>query len=139
MNFSTKIADFTKHKQQILYVRNQVFVIEQKVPVELEIDGLDENAVHVLVLDGKKPVGTGRMLSDGHIGRICVLKSYRNMGIGKLVMNIFIDTAKKKNFLKTWLGAQCSVTDFYKELGFRETGSVFDDAGIDHIKMVKKL
>jgi predicted GNAT family N-acyltransferase len=138
-DLSIEIADLEKFKKEIFHVRNQVFVKEQNVPVELEIDGLDEDAIHVLARDEQNVIGTGRMLSDGHIGRICVIKSHRSRGAGRLMVNTFIDTANKMNLLKVWLASQCSAIGFYSELGFVETGKVFDDAGIDHIKMVKML
>ena len=136
-SFTVETVDFQKCEKQIFYVRNQVFVKEQSVTVELEIDGFDENAIHVLAWDNKNVIGTGRMLPDGHMGRICVIKSYRGIGIGRFIVRNLIDTAEKMNFLKVWLASQCRVTGFYRELGFVETGKVFDDAGIDHIKMVK--
>jgi predicted GNAT family N-acyltransferase len=132
-------VDFKKCEKQIFHVRNQVFVKEQNVPVELEIDGFDDNAIHVLAWDNKNVIGTGRMMPDGHMGRICVIKSHRGIGIGRFIVKTLIDTAEKMNFLKVWLASQCRVTGFYKELGFVETGKVFDDAGIDHIKMVKMI
>ncbi len=136
-SFTVETVDFKKCEKQIFYVRNQVFVKEQSVPVELEIDGFDENAIHVLAWDNKNVIGTGRMLPDGHMGRICVIKPYRGIGVGRFIMRSLINTAGKMNFLKVWLASQCRVTGFYRELGFVETGKVFDDAGIDHIKMVK--
>ena len=74
------------HTEDICAIRYEVFVDEQNVPEELEIDGLDGEAKHVLAFIDRVPIGTGRILIDGHIGRVAVLKNYRGHGIGKLIM-----------------------------------------------------
>jgi len=80
---NAKIADYKNYHFQIHQIRNEVFIDEQNVPEDIEIDGLDSGAKHALVFDSDKAIGTGRMLPDGHIGRIAVKKNYRGRGIGK--------------------------------------------------------
>ena len=121
----------------ILDVRKKVFIDEQNVPEELEIDGLDDKAEHILVYDNLKPIATGRMFSDGHIGRVAVLKEYRGSGIGMLVMQSFIKKAEKLNIHRVWLSSQCHAVMFYEKLGFEEYGNIYMDAGIEHIDMEK--
>ena len=132
---NTKIVDYKNHHFQIHQVRNEVFIDEQKVPENIEIDGLDSNAIHALAFDGDKVVGTGRMLPDGHIGRIAVKKQYRGRGIGKNIMKKLIDAAKDSHLSEVWLSSQYHARNFYQKLGFIETGDVYQEAGIDHIKM----
>jgi len=83
MNITSKICDYESNTEDICSIRYEVFVDEQNVPEELEIDGLDNEAKHVLAFVDGVPIGTGRILSDGHIGRVAVLKDYRGFGIGK--------------------------------------------------------
>jgi len=131
------IVDY--NRKEIKEIRKEVFIIEQKVPEYLEWDGLDSKAEHVLAKIENNSVGTGRIFSDGHIGRIAVIKSYRRQGIGKMIINYLIEIAKKKGRNEVWLSAQCKAIEFYKKLGFSEFGEIFKDAGIDHIKMKKYL
>ena len=136
---NAKIVDYKNYNFQIHQVRNKVFVSEQNVPEGIEIDGLDSGAKHALVFDGDKAIGTGRMLPDGHIGRIAVIKQYRGRGIGKSIMEMLIDTAKNLPLSEVWLSSQYHARGFYLKLGFIETGDIYQEAGIDHIKMKKKL
>jgi len=82
-----EIKNFSEHSQEILSLRYRVFSLEQGVDPDIDIDGLDEDAVQILALDNGTPVGTGRMLADGHIGRIAVLMDYRKTGIGKQIVS----------------------------------------------------
>lgn len=137
--FDVKIVNYSGYSEQINRIRCDVFVKEQGVPLELEIDGLDAGAVHALVFDGDTPVGTGRLLEDGHIGRVAVQKSHRGRGVGICIIEGLLDAARAGNLSGVWLGAQCHAKGFYRQLGFSEFGDIFLDAGIDHIKMKKSL
>lgn len=136
---NAKIVDYKNHHFQIHHVRNEVFIDEQKVPEGIEMDGLDSVAKHALVLDGDKAIGTGRILPDGHIGRIAVKKQYRGRGIGENIMGKLIDFAGNLPLSEVWLSSQYHARGFYQKLGFIETGDIYQEAGIDHIKMKKKL
>jgi len=131
------IVDY--NTKEIKIIRDEVFVKEQNVPESLEWDGLDSKAKHILVKKGNLFVGTARMFSDGHIGRVAVIKKYRGRGIGKSMINKLIEMAKNEGLGKVCLSSQCNAVTFYRKLGFTEFGEIFKDAGIDHIKMEKKL
>ncbi len=120
-------------------IRVRVFVKEQGVPAEIELDSEDRQAVHLLASSGKKAVGTARVVfrrGSAKIGRMAVLKSYRRIGVGKKLLTRAISTAKRRAVRKIYLHAQVSVINFYAKMGFRCVGPVFDEAGIPHRKMV---
>ena len=139
MNISSIICDYESYTKDICAIRYKVFVGEQKVPEELEIDGLDDQAKHVLAFVDGVPIGTGRILSDGHIGRVAVLKDYRSLGIGKSIMKELIKWAQNMNLEKVWLSSQWHAHSFYLDLDFVCVGEIYKEAGIDHIKMFKTL
>lgn len=139
MSIESKICDYKGNEKDICNIRFKVFVDEQNVPEELEIDGLDDEAKHVLAYLDDEPIGTGRILIDGHIGRVAVLKKYRGLGIGKSIMKELIDWSQKNNLEKLWLSSQWHAHSFYLDLGFVCEGEVYEEAGIDHIKMNRTL
>lgn len=134
-----KICDFSDNEKEIVAIREEVFVMEQNVPKELEIDGLDPKCKHVLIFSDKKPAATGRIQQDGHIGRVAVLKKYRGQGLGKEVIESLEKWARDSNMQRVYLGAQIQAFAFYHKLGFKEYGEVFLDAGIEHINMEKRI
>jgi hypothetical protein len=138
-NISAITTDYKSNHKDICKIRYKVFVDEQNVPEELEIDGFDDDAVHVLVMLDDKAIGTGRILSDGHIGRVAVLKQYRGQGVGKLIMKKLIESAKDNQLESLWLSSQWYARGFYSDLNFECIGEKFEEAGIDHIKMIRKL
>lgn len=127
------------HKTAICLIRETVFVQEQGVPAELEYDGLDARAMHVLACVDDRPVGTGRILSDGHIGRIAVLNTHRGQGIGAEIVQALTEQAAAAGHQRVYLGAQLHATGFYERLGFAPYGETFMDACIAHIHMEKHL
>lgn len=135
----TIITDYYEYFDQIRNVRDEVFSKEQGVPQDIEFDGLDSAAIHSIVFDEDIEIGTGRMLSDGHIGRIAVKKQYRGKGIGKIIMQSLIDEAIKMQLPEVWLSSQYRAKGFYEKLGFIEICDIYQEANIDHIKMKKKL
>ena len=139
MSIESKICDYKGNEKDICNIRFKVFVDEQNVPEELEIDGLDDEAKHVLAYLDDEPIGTGRILIDGHIGRVAVLKKYRGLGIGKSIMKELIEWAQKNNLEKLWLSSQWHAHSFYLDIGFVCEGEVYEEAGIDHIKMNRTL
>jgi hypothetical protein len=139
MNITSTICDYEFHTEDICSIRYEVFVGEQNVPEELEIDGLDDEAKHVLAFVDGVPIGTGRILIDGHIGRVAVLKNYRGHGIGKLIMKELMKWAHDMSLEKVWLSSQWHAHSFYLDLGFVCVGEIYKEAGIDHIKMYRVL
>jgi len=132
-------TNYKSNHKDICQVRFKVFVDEQNVPEELEIDGYDDKATHVLILLNDKAIGTGRILADGHIGRVAVLKKYRGQGVGKLIMKKLIEWAQENQLKTLWLSSQWHARGFYIDLDFACIGDRFEEAGIDHIKMIRKL
>jgi hypothetical protein len=139
MNITSLICDYESHAEDICSIRYEVFVGEQNVPEELEIDGLDGEAKHVLAFVDTVPIGTGRILDDGHIGRVAILKNHRGLGIGKLIMRELIKCAQDMSLEKVWLSSQWHAHSFYLDLGFVCVGEIYKEAGIDHIKMYRVL
>jgi len=121
-------------------VRRAVFIEEQQVPEALEWDGQDESCRHVLVIAaGNRPVGTGRMKPDGHIGRMAVLQECRGQGVGSAILAALLDLARQQHFAGVYLHAQVAAIAFYEKQGFIVDGEEFMDAGIPHRRMIKKL
>ena len=137
-----KIATTPEELKDMFALRIEVFVQEQGVPPELELDEFDRSAIHIALIHDGKVVGCGRiiMTSDhAHIGRVAVKKSYRNQGAGKQLMLAMIDKAKEKGASKIILHAQIQVIPFYESLGFCGHGDLFLDAGIKHRELEMKL
>lgn len=124
---------------QAFTIRIQVFVKEQRVPAEIELDSDDQRAIHFLAIKSGEAVGTARVVmkhGNAKIGRMAVLKTYRRKGIGAALLKRAIMAAKRLRAERIYLHAQVAVIDFYERLGFRAVGRVFDEAGIAHRKMV---
>jgi predicted GNAT family N-acyltransferase len=116
-------------------IRHEVFVEEQRVPVELELDEFDAVSIHALALDGETALGTGRLLPDGHIGRMAVRHAARGAGIGSLLLLALMQQARQRGDTAVLLHAQLSARGFYERHGYVPEGAVFMDAGIEHIAM----
>jgi predicted GNAT family N-acyltransferase len=120
-------------------IRVRVFVKEQGVPEEIELDHDDGRALHFLAFAAARPVGTARVVTrrgNAKIGRMAVIKSYRGRGVGKQLLKRAIATARRQGADRIYLHAQVPVIGFYEALGFRCVGSVFKEAGIPHRKMI---
>ena len=131
-----QIVSFDKNNaSEIIRIRTLVFVEEQGINCTIDFDGLDESAIHVLVFSQGNAIATGRMLDDGHIGRIAVLKEHREHGVGARALQALLVNAQVKGFSRVYLGSQINAVDFYKKLGFTICGEVFMDAGLEHIEM----
>ena len=120
-------------------IRTRVFIEEQNVPEELEWEDDDIDAVHLIVKKNNDYVATARLLHSGQIGRMAVLKPYRRFGIGKMMLQELLSIAATMSIKSLFLNAQIEAVDFYKKFGFQEHGDMFDDAGIQHIRMNKNL
>ena len=120
-------------------IRLRVFVTEQGVPEEIELDRYDERATHFLAVHSGKAVGTARVVmrrGSAKIGRMAVLKSYRRKGVGTKLLKRTVATAQRLGAKRIYLHAQVAVIGFYENLNFRCVGPVFDEAGIPHRKMI---
>jgi len=130
-------------QEAIRLIREKVFIEEQAVPVELEWDELDADCLHCLVsIEDGKPVATARLHNNKsvtHIGRMAVLKPYRQQGVGTLMLETLLEQAQLNGVKEVAINAQTTAITFYQRLGFMSVGDEFDDAGIPHYKMTLKL
>ena len=123
---------------QALAIRLRVFVKEQNVSADIELDSDDTRAIHFLAIAAGRAVGTARLVLHGgsaKIGRMAVLKTHRGKGVGRQLLQRAIAAAKKLGAKKIYLHAQVAVIGFYEKLQFRGVGPVFDEAAIPHRKM----
>ena len=116
-------------------IRFEVFVREQRVPAELEMDAMDAQCLHALAFHGRVAVGTGRLLPDGHIGRMAVLREFRQRGIGGAMLKRLIEAARARGDREVALSAQVHALPFYRAHGFVEEGPRYEEAGIAHQAM----
>ncbi|WP_226577024.1 GNAT family N-acetyltransferase [Halobacillus litoralis] len=134
-----------KSKQQeedAYHVRREVFVHEQQVPEEMEMDEHDQTALHFVGYEDGKPVAAARLrFSQGHgkLERVCVLQDYRGRSFGQQMMKEMESVIKEYSFNKAKLNAQTQAESFYETLGYVRISDKFLDAGIPHVTMVKEL
>lgn len=131
-------ADWRAFAEDLLKVRTAVFVDEQSVPPELEIDGLDDQCFHVRAVTASgETVGTARLLPDFHIGRMSVLKPWRGQNIGAAMLQYLISEAQHRGAKEVILSAQVSAIGFYQKFDFQIISEPYLDAGIKHVDMRK--
>jgi predicted GNAT family N-acyltransferase len=124
-------------------VRQEVFIREQKVPAELELDEFDPSAVHALAYQGSCCIGTGRLVDLGggqsQIGRMAVLAQFRNQGAGRRILERLVNLAQSQSTESIVLHSQIYAIPFYEKLGFQAQGATYDEAGIAHRNMILLL
>jgi predicted GNAT family N-acyltransferase len=133
-------------------IRDEVFIREQQVPREIERDAYDLAAEHVLIRDGKEAVATGRLVTLdpgdepsgeegpwGRIGRMAVLASHRGRGVGRFLLECLENIAREKRLAGIVLHAQKHAEGFYDKAGYEVSGEEFEEAGIPHVEMRKRL
>jgi predicted GNAT family N-acyltransferase len=109
-------------------------------PIELEWDQFDEDCLHLLALDDNgEPIGTARLLQDGHIGRMAVLKEWRGRGVGTALLSYLLRETERRLLVVAILNSQSYAIGFYARFGFKLEGREFIDAGIPHVRMVLNL
>jgi predicted GNAT family N-acyltransferase len=139
---SVKTVSSEQERKAAYRIRLRVFVDEQRVPREIELDRDDPHARHFLAVDSGKAVGTARVVlrrGNAKIGRMAVLKPYRQKGIGTKLLKQAVRQARQAGAKKIYLHAQVAVIGFYEKLGFRCVGPIFDEAGIPHRKMIFQM
>ena len=138
--FSVRVCSWDAARAQARCIRELVFVLEQGVPPELEMDELDAHCDHALAYaaDGAA-AGTGRLLPDGHVGRMAVLKEYRGKGAGALLLQALVEQARRRGHTSVRLNAQIQAAGFYRRFGFDIAGPEFMEAGIAHVPMQRRL
>ena len=125
-------------------IRTEVFIAEQKIPLEMEWDDADSGAVHAVALNRfGQPLATGRLLRDApgvaRIGRMAAIQALRGSGVGRAVLDALLRAAATRGDREVRLHAQTSAQGFYARAGFVPLGEVFEEAGIDHIEMTRPL
>lgn len=136
MNFKLTVGDWGMQQAHARTVRDDVFIREQNIPIELEWDEMDSVSLHALAYDEfDRPVGTGRLLPDGHIGRMAVIRDKRGAGIGGALLEALMQQAHARGDKSVVLSAQLHAEAFYARYGFIREGEEFMEAGIPHIQM----
>jgi predicted GNAT family N-acyltransferase len=142
-NLTIKVAESLEDFSAMRSVRIAVFQLEQGIEPELDFDGQDETSDQIIAYLDNKPIGTARVryLDDRtvKIERLAVLPVGRGKGIGKLIMEKAIELATKKKMGEVIIHAQEYIQGLHQKLGFEPEGAVFEEAGIPHVKMRKKL
>jgi len=136
------IATTRRQIDDAFAVRTAVFVDEQGIPVSEELDDLDAVAVHCVAYDEGEPVGAGRLLlDDGYakIGRMAVLAPHRGRGIGARVLDVLEREGAARGIRHFKLSAQLHARGFYERLGYAAVGDVYDEVGIPHVAMEKRI
>lgn len=146
--YDIELVSFEERAAALRHIRETVFIEEQGVPRDMEWDADDATALHALAVtragEGTDavpgtPVGTGRLLTDGHIGRMAVLAEWRGKGVGSALLRTLIDCARERGFPRVELSAQTRAIDFYVRHGFEADGPVYMEAGIPHRRMRLEL
>ncbi len=125
--------------EAVFSLRVEVFVKEQKVAPEIELDAEDAHAWHFIAEEDGAIVGCARVIAEdgsAHIGRLAVKRERRGCGVGAGICRFIIAHCRERGYGHIWLNAQLHAVDFYKRLGFRPEGECFWEAGIEHVRMV---
>ncbi len=136
-DLQVRIADWHKDNADLRRIRESVFIQEQGVTPEQEWDSDDATATHFLAYEGDFAIGTARLLADGCIGRVSVLKDWRGLNVGEYLMRAVIQEAERLGLKQQVLTAQVHAAGFYERLGFTAVSDEFLEAGIPHIDMLR--
>ena len=138
--FKVRLAVWERDQAVLKRIRLRVFVIEQGVPEALEWDGIDPDCRHAIAEDDKlQAIGCGRLLPDGHIGRMAVLRQWRGLGVGAALLQSLVALARELGHERVLLNAQVHALPFYRRHGFTAVGPPFMDAGIAHQSMERSI
>lgn len=141
--FTIKVATSKQEREDAFFVRRKVFVEEQGVPLDLELDELDKTADHFVVYNAGEPIGAGRFREVssgiGKVERVCILQNYRGKKLGKQIMHELENHATSKVFEKILLNAQSYAIPFYEKIGYTVISPEFMDADIPHRTMEKLI
>ena len=140
---TVKLVTTKEEMDAALAIRQRVFVEEQGVPPQEEIEEADATAIHVLTLIYEHPIGTGRLVtlpfSEVKIGRMAVEQGWRRRGVGSHLLSFLEEQARLQGMIRAVLNSQTYVTAFYSHHGYSVEGEMFMEAGIEHIRMTKPL
>ena len=139
-SFSIERLRWQSSQRDLSTIRQTVFIEEQGVPVALEWDEHDADALHLLARDGQgQPIGCARILADGTIGRMAVLPVWRRRGVGCALLAAAIDYGREQGWPEMRLSAQTHAIGFYEQAGFSVCSDIYLDAGIPHRDMTLRL
>ena len=143
-DYSIIKANWPEQADVLKSIRESVFVIEQGVSSEIEWDGRDHLCQHVIAYSNtEQPIGTGRILPSGHIGRIAVIASWRGKEVGSAILKALINLAEENsddnNIDNVYLNSQTHAIPFYQRFGFVSEGDIFIEAEIPHQKMILRF
>jgi predicted GNAT family N-acyltransferase len=139
-DFALRVAAWPDDEPALRAIRREVFVVEQHVPEALEWDGIDAACAHVLALDRDgRPIGCGRLLPDGHVGRMAVVAEWRGRGVGTALLAELVALARAAGHARVALNAQTHAMPFYARCGFAPCGEEYEEAGIPHRAMERRL
>jgi predicted GNAT family N-acyltransferase len=134
--FRVRLVDWREASETLARIRTTVFVEGQGVPPAIEMDGRDGECAHALAESSSgAPIGTGRLMPDGRIGRMAVLAAWRGKGVGAAILAALMVEAKRRGLPETYLHAQSHAKDFYARHGYVVEGDEFLEAGIAHVTM----
>jgi len=138
------VVDTKKQMEDAYFIRKKVFIEEQNVPREIEIDEYEDVSTHFVVYDGTMPIATARFRpyhdqDTAKFERFAVLKEYRGQGVGRIIMGTVEREAAKNGFTIFLLNAQRHAEGFYDQFGYQTISEPFDEAGIEHVTMEKKI
>jgi len=138
--FTVRLTDWAHDEPGLRVVRHAVFIVEQQVPANLEWDESDPRCIHALAeTHAVEPVGCGRLLPDGTIGRMAVLAEWRGLGVGDAILARLVALAREAGHAKARLNAQTHAVPFYARHGFVAVGAEYDEVGIAHRTMERAL
>jgi predicted GNAT family N-acyltransferase len=138
--YTVQIVDWVVARPWAVPIRMQVFVEEQRVPAEVELDEMDATSEHAIARSAAgEVIATGRLLPDGHIGRMAVVAAWRGHGVGRAMLDALMTRATVRGVTCVVLAAQLHAVKFYVKSGFVPRGAMFMDAGIEHIEMIRAL
>ena len=134
--FSIEKVSWQSQASSLKMVRERVFIVEQNVPIALEWDGLDQMSQHLLAINAMgEAIGCARLLEDGSIGRMAVLKDWRGKGVGSAILKYAIAINQQQGKHNIKLSAQMHAIDFYEKFGFVKCSPPYLDANIWHVDM----
>lgn len=134
------VLTWEQAREEASRIRFEVFVREQRVPQEIELDEHDAQSLHALARHAQAgALGTARLLPDGHIGRMAVLAPWRGHGVGGALLERLVQLARERGDAEVVLSAQVHAEAFYRAHGFRPEGTVYEEAGIPHLTMRRRL
>ncbi len=139
-DFQVRLATWASDEPKLRMLRHTVFVLEQGVPEQIEWDGIDKDCSHAIAEDSLgNAIGCGRLLPDGHIGRLAVVREWRGRGVGTALLGRLIALATERGHRRVVANAQEHARSFYERHGFRSVGKAFSEAGIVHRAMQRAL